>query len=207
MFLTSDKLFAVVRKRRRSGSMSQRWLPRRRIPSQNGWICWPARYVLCAIAPQLHSHAHGCNANLLCQVMRGAVWSGAPWSGAIFAVRAALWSPQNLEQAVGQKLLASCPRGLLVVERNQKSQTYTKLFGEVRSGVQDDSAWKDNLIGMGSGGGVPRLFGHNGKVTVFSTLTSASPPNSKHQILPLGELGRMWHVCSAAHRSQTSNMI
>ena len=29
---------------------------------------------------------------------------------------------------------------------------------------QDDAAWKDNLIGMGSAPHVPKLFHHNGKV-------------------------------------------
>ena len=30
--------------------------------------------------------------------------------------------------------------------------------------MQDDAAWKENLIGMGSGPGVPKLLHHNGKV-------------------------------------------
>jgi hypothetical protein len=30
--------------------------------------------------------------------------------------------------------------------------------------LQDDAAWKENLIGMGSGPGVPKLLHHNGKV-------------------------------------------
>ena len=31
--------------------------------------------------------------------------------------------------------------------------------------LQDDAAWKENLIGMGSGPGVPKLLHHNGKVS------------------------------------------
>lgn len=30
--------------------------------------------------------------------------------------------------------------------------------------LQDDAAWKENLIGMGNGPGVPKLLHHNGKV-------------------------------------------
>jgi hypothetical protein len=30
--------------------------------------------------------------------------------------------------------------------------------------LQDDAAWKKNLVGMGSGPGVPKLLHHNGKV-------------------------------------------